>query len=139
MDVKSLAPGLWVSPQLRPEDLPTLAGRFRAIVNNRPDHEEPGQPESAELEAEARRLGLAYRHIPVTPGQLSDDAAAAFREALAESAGPVLAFCRTGTRSTMLWALGEAERRDPDRVIKAAAEAGYDLETLRPRLAVRRS
>ena len=136
--VKSLAPGFCVSPQLQRLDLPALARRFHMIVNNRPDGEAPDQPGSAVLEAEARGLGLAYKHIPVTPGQPSDEAAAAFAAALGESDGPVLAFCRTGTRSAMLWALCEAEHRDADDIIRTAAAAGYDIEALRPRLAARR-
>jgi uncharacterized protein (TIGR01244 family) len=76
---------------------------IRLIVNNRPDGEEPGQPSSAEIEAAARAAGLDYRHIPIAGG-LAPDKIEAMAEALDQ--GPVLAFCRTGTRSTFLWALG---------------------------------
>ncbi len=92
-----------VAPQLRAEDLAGLAAAgFRTIVNNRPDGEEPGQPPSAEIEAEARRVGLAYRHIPVAPAAMSEREIRAFAEALDEAERPVLAFCRSGARSAHL-------------------------------------
>jgi uncharacterized protein (TIGR01244 family) len=122
----------FVAPrQLFPADLPAAAG-IRLIVNNRPDGEEPGQPSSAEIEAAARAAGLGYRHIPVAGG-LEVAQVEAMAEALEE--GPVLAFCRSGTRSTGLWALARTSRgADPERLIRDAAEAGYDLRPLAPLL-----
>jgi len=108
------------------------AAGIRTIVNNRPDGEEPGQPSSAEIEAAARAAGLGYRHIPVAggfpPGQVE-----VMAEALAQ--GPVLAFCRSGLRSTYLWALARAARGAPaEESVAAAAAAGYDLGPIRDRL-----
>jgi sulfide:quinone oxidoreductase len=102
MKITRLAPAFCVSDQLQPEDLPRVreAG-YRAVINNRPDGEEDGQPTSAQLSAEADKLGLSYFHIPIVPGQMSDEDAVALKNAAA--AGPVLAFCRTGARSTSLW------------------------------------
>jgi uncharacterized protein (TIGR01244 family) len=101
------------------------AAGIRLIVNNRPDGEEPGQPSSAEIEAAARAAGLDHRHIPVA-GRLARDQIEAMAEALEH--GPVLAFCRSGTRSTYLWALARAARGgDPEALIAQAADAGYDL------------
>jgi len=134
MQAKPLTPTLSVGPQLSLTDLASAAQRFRAIINNRPDGEEPGQPSSAEIEAEAKRLGLQYRHIPIVPGQFPDDSVRAFANALTELEGPVFAFCRTGTRSTSLWALTEAARGTANGALRAAAEAGYDLHALWPRL-----
>lgn len=104
MKITRLAPSFCVSDQLQPEDLPRLreAG-YRTIINNRPDGEEDGQPTSAQLRAEADRLGLSYSYIPIVPGQMSDEDAVALKEAAAAAAGPVLAFCRTSARSTSLW------------------------------------
>jgi uncharacterized protein (TIGR01244 family) len=102
------------------------------IVNNRPDGEEPGQPDSAEIEAAARAAGLDYRHIPIAGGF-----PAAAVEAVAEALdrGPVLLFCRTGTRSTYAWALARSSRgAAADGLIAAAAGAGYDLRPLGPLL-----
>lgn len=104
MILTRLSPELAVSPQLYASDLESvLAGGFRTIVDNRPDGEESGQPTASELAAEARRLGLAFSYIPIIPGRMADADARAFAEALAASDGPVLAFCRTGARSTNLW------------------------------------
>ena len=97
------------------------------IVNNRPDGEEPGQPLSAEIEAAALAAGLGYRHIPVAGG-LPADQVEAMAAALEEANGLTLAFCRSGTRSTYLWALAEASRgRDGKELVECAAAAGYDL------------
>lgn len=104
MELTRLDPKLSVSPQVRPGDLEEAARRgFRMVINNRPDGEEPGQPASAELRTAAGRLGLAYRYIPVAPAGLTGQDAVAFAGALREADGPVLAFCRTGARSTKLW------------------------------------
>jgi len=101
------------------------------IVNNRPDGEEPGQPPAAEIEAAAREAGLAYRHIPVEPGGLSSDLVQAMAEAIDEADGTMLAFCRSGTRSTYLWALARSQQGTPgDELIERAAAAGYDLSPL---------
>ena len=106
MTITPLTPDFSVSPQLRPEDLPLAkeAG-YRAIVNNRPDGEEPGQPTSDAMRSAAERLGLRYAYLPIPPGQFSAGQARALTRAIAEAGGPVLAFCRSGARSTKLWEL----------------------------------
>jgi sulfide:quinone oxidoreductase len=136
MQIKPLVDGLSVSPQLEVADLAALAALgFRSVINNRPDHEEPNQPPSAALKAAAVAAGLAYRELPVVSGQVTDAQAMAFGEALAQPPGPTLAFCRTGTRSTTLWALHAARRgADVDGILATAAKAGYDLAALRSRL-----
>ncbi len=101
---------------------------IRLIVNNRPDGEEPGQPTSAEIEAAARAAGLGYRHIPVADG-FPPEQVEAMAEALEQ--GPLLAFCRTGTRSTFLWALARSSRgAAAEECAAAAAAAGYDLRPI---------
>ena len=104
MKITRLDPLFSVAPQISPDDLTLLdqAG-FRAVVNNRPDGEEAGQPSDGDLRREAHRLGLQYFHIPIVPGHMTDDDARALAEAIDQAGGPVLAFCRTGTRSTNLW------------------------------------
>ena len=135
MSIARLSPQFWVSPQVGPEELARIAASgVRAIVNNRPDGEAPDQPASLDLEAEAKRLGLAYTHIPIVPGQIDALQVRALERFLAETEGPVLAFCRTGTRSASLWALAQAGHCRPDELLAAAAGAGYDLSSLRPRL-----
>ena len=109
MEFTRLSEQLATAPQVRPEDLREIAASgFVAIVNNRPDGEAPDQPSSLELEAEAKRAGLAYWHVPVVPGAMTDKEVSAFAAALGEADGPVLAFCRTGNRSAALWKASQA-------------------------------
>lgn len=105
---------------------------FTMIINNRPDGEQDGQPTAAEIGAAAREAGLAYAAIPVDHSGFSEEQVAAMADALAAADGPVLAFCRSGTRSTFLWALASARRgEDGDQLIAKAANAGYDLSPIR--------
>ena len=104
MEMTRLDARLSVSPQVQPDELEEILRQgFRMVINNRPDGEEAGQPTSAEMEAAAGRLGLGYRHIPVAPGALTVQEASASASALRSADGPVLAYCRTGARSTKLW------------------------------------
>lgn len=108
MTLTSLTDQLSVRPQLLPEEIPELVvAGVKGIINNRPDGEAPDQPSSAALEAEAKRNGLSYRYIPIVPGQASEEDARAFAKALEEINGPVVAFCRTGNRSTSLWKMAQ--------------------------------
>lgn len=133
--IKRLTDTLSVAPQISEADLATLAAQgFRSVINNRPDGEADDQPASAVLAAAAARAGLAYREIPVVSGDLQDAQITAFGTALTELPAPILAFCRTGTRSTTLWALDAAGTQPADTIVRIAAEAGYDLGALRPRL-----
>jgi sulfide:quinone oxidoreductase len=104
MTLTWLIPALAVAPQIQVSDLAGLrAEGFRAIINNRPDGEVPDQPKSEDLETEAIRLGMAYTYLPITPGEMTDHDAVDFARALHNADGPVLAFCRTGARSSSLW------------------------------------
>lgn len=135
MQIHPLVDELSVAAQIDVADIATLAAQgFRSIINNRPDGEAAGQPPSALLEAAARKGGLAYRHIPVVSGQLSEAHVRMFADALRELPRPLLAFCRTGTRSTMLWALQAAG--PADAILQIAHEAGYDLSALHSRLSI---
>nr|WP_298145093.1 bifunctional protein tyrosine phosphatase family protein/NAD(P)/FAD-dependent oxidoreductase [uncultured Pseudomonas sp.] len=133
--IKRLSPFIAVAAQLQPADMGTLAAAgFRCVINNRPDAEGEGQPDSEEMAAAARASGLEYHHLPVIPGQIGDADVAAFGELLGRVRGPLLAFCRTGTRSCSLWALSEAHHLDPEVLLATAQGAGYDLTGLKPRL-----
>ena len=124
-----------VSGQIDPGAMRALADYgVTAIVNNRPDREEPGQPTSAEMEKAAAEAGLDYRHIPVAggfaPGQVE-----AMADAIDAAEGKLLAFCKSGTRSTWLWALARSRQGEAAEDLIAKAEAaGYGLEPLRPYL-----
>lgn len=135
MNPKQLTDSLMVSTQIEADDIARAAeAGVRMIVNNRPDEEEPEQPKSEELHQLADRHGIAYRHIPVTPGEIDEADIAAFDRALCEADGQILAFCRTGTRSATLWALAQAGKRPTDELLDTARNAGYGLDALKPRL-----
>ena len=123
----ALDPQFAVSPQISPADVTDIArAGYRAIINNRPDHEEPGQPEGEAIRRVAETLGLEYIEIPITHAGFSHPQIDAMAAAMAN--GPVLAFCRSGTRSCMLWALASAKAgAAPEDVFEKAAAAGYDL------------
>lgn len=132
----ALSPSFAVAPQITPEEIPAIvAAGFRGIVNHRPDDEGPDQPSSHSIEIAARRAGLDYEHIPVTPDQLAPDQARRLQAFVERVGGPVLGFCGSGRRAAQLWALSQAGLgRDADAVLAAAANAGYDLSALRTRL-----
>ncbi len=133
MDIRAIDGRVSVSPQIDPADVAVLAAQgFAAVINNRPDGEEAGQPESAAVAAAVEAQGLTYTEIPVAHG-FSLAQIEAMRAALDAADGPVLAFCRSGTRSCNLWALAEAKAGgDPEAITAKAAAAGYDLSGIRP-------
>ncbi len=133
MQLHPLSEQLSVAAQIDANDIAWLAGQgFRSLINNRPDGEADGQPSTASLAAVAQQHGLAYRYIPVVSGQLLQAQVDAFAAALRELPTPVLAFCRSGARSSSLWALQAAGSADD--ILDIARAAGYDLEALRNRL-----
>jgi sulfide:quinone oxidoreductase len=131
MDLRKISDRFTVSSQIAPADLPVIAGAgFRSVICNRPDGEERDQPDMALIEAAARDAGLAFRSIPITGGAVSEADATAFRTALDTMPGPVLAYCRSGTRCTMLWTIAQFGQMPPDAIVSAAAAAGYDMAGL---------
>src|SRR6056297_2008301 len=128
MDIRRITEGLSVGPQITPDDIPALkeAG-FRSIIDNRPDAEGPDQPGHEEMRVAAEKAGMEFRYLPVTPGKVTDETAEAFGNALTELPGPVLAYCRTGTRSATLWSLASADRLDPSEILSKTKAAGYDM------------
>lgn len=125
-----------VSPQITPDTVAEAAREgVTLIINNRPEEEEAGQPSGAEIAAAAAAAGIAYRAIPVTHAGFSANQLDEMSAALADAGGPVLAYCRSGTRSTYLWALARAQKGDaPGDLSAKAAGAGYDLSAIRPML-----
>lgn len=117
-----------VSGQIQPQDVAALKDQgVTMIVNNRPDDEEPGQPLGADVKAAAEAAGIAYRHVPIARGIGPADAEA-MRAAVGECEGKLLAFCRSGTRSTYAWAVAQSgEGRRREEIEQAAARAGFDL------------
>ena len=133
-----LAPGLSVAGRLDRADIDALAAAgVRTIVNNRPDGEDPGQLPAAEARQLAEAHGIAYRHIPITAASLSRADVEAFAAALRDAPRPIVAHCRSGTRSTLLWALTRLrEGADPLSLIAEAAGHGIDIAAL-PAVAAR--
>ncbi len=130
---RRLSDMVWASPQI---DIAEVAAAARQgitlIINNRPEDESDDQTPGAAIEAAARAAGLGYVAIPITHAGFSEPQVNAMRAALEESDGPVLAYCRSGTRSTLLWALAEASTgADPDALAAQAGDAGYDLAPVR--------
>jgi uncharacterized protein (TIGR01244 family) len=132
-DIRRLSPRVAVAPQVRPEDIAGIAASgFAGIINNRPDGEVPGQPAGSAIALAAEAAGLTYADIPIGPAGMGmedvEDCAAILRDAT----GPVLLFCRSGTRSANLALLAAALMGDDtDALIEAAAAHGYELGHLR--------
>ena len=134
-EIRKVTEDFAVAPQISEADVEEIAAAgYKTIISNRPDGEAgPDQPAMGAVRARAEALGLAFHALPFS-GAPSPDIAARQGELIAESAKPVLAYCRTGTRSITAWALSHAGDDAANDVISAAANAGYDLEGLRSRL-----
>jgi uncharacterized protein (TIGR01244 family) len=124
----------FVAPQITVADVAAAQAQgIVLIINNRPDGEEPDAPQGAQIEAAARAAGIGYVAIPVTHAGFSQPQVDAMLAALDTAEGPVLAYCRSGTRSTLLWALASAKMgEDKSDLVRKAAAAGYDLSPIDP-------
>ena len=133
-DFRTLGEAVFASPQIGPADLVAAKAQgVTLVINNRPDGEAEDQPTGAEIESAARAAGLDYLAIPVGGSGFGEAQVESMSAALDGAEGKVLAYCRTGTRSTLLWALAQARAgRDPEAIAAAAAAAGYDVAPVRP-------
>jgi uncharacterized protein (TIGR01244 family) len=112
MDLRPLTDSFAVAPQIAPDTLPTIAEKgYASVLCNRPDGEEFGQPDFNEIAQAAEAAGLQSRTVPIISGQVTQEALDQFRAALDEMPKPILAYCRSGTRCTMLWARRRGGRR----------------------------
>ncbi|MGM0906717.1 MAG: TIGR01244 family sulfur transferase [Pseudomonadota bacterium] len=128
MDIRNLSPFISVSPQITPEDVGVAASKgFKTIICNRPDNESEDQINSEAIRLAAEENGLAFEHLPVLSGQITDSDVTEFQSLIKKVQGPILAYCRTGTRSCTLWALAEAHFTPPKAILNIAQQAGYDL------------
>lgn len=130
---RKLTENVMVSPQLALEDVAAAADAgVMMIINNRPDGEEPDAPQGDEIAAAAAAAGLNYVAIPVGHAGFSEPQVDAMITALEQAEGPILAYCRSGTRSTLLWALAQAKQgENPDMIARTAMQAGYDISPIR--------
>jgi uncharacterized protein (TIGR01244 family) len=127
--IRQLDDKTMVSGQLLPDQIGDLKTQgVTMLVNNRPDNEDAGQPLSADFEAAAQAAGMEYRHIPIRYGMGPSDVEA-MRDAIhATGEGKLLAFCRSGNRSTLAWAVARAEDgAEPEELHKCAEAAGFSL------------
>lgn len=126
MDLRQLTPDLAVAPQIDLADVPVLAqAGFKTLINNRPDDED-GAIDREVMAKAAADAGMEYHYLPFRPGQVSPELIQGFAAAL-QGEKPAIAFCRSGTRSTTLWALGQAGKLPEAELLATAAKAGYDL------------
>ena len=131
---RKLTTNIYAAPQIGLAEIAEAnALGVTLVINNRPEDESDDQTPGAEIEAAARAAGMDYVAIPVTHSGFSEPQVAAMAAALEGATGGVLAYCRSGTRSTLLWALAEASQGgDPDALTNMAAKAGYDVNPIRP-------
>jgi uncharacterized protein (TIGR01244 family) len=131
---RKVTEGVYASPQIGIGEVGEAAALgVTLVINNRPEGESDDQTPGPEIEAAVRTAGMDYLAIPVTHAGFSEGQVKAMAEALAGNEGAVLAYCRSGTRSTLLWALAEASQGgEPETIAASAAQAGYDITSIRP-------
>ena len=135
MNIRQITAHYAVSPQIDPEDVAEIASMgFGTIICNRPDPEIPASHASSVMAQAAADVGLHFVDNPVTHHGLNEAMVKIQRDTQDTSGAPVLAYCASGTRSTIVWALGQAGAMQTDEIIAAAAEGGYDIAGLAPQL-----
>ena len=135
MDIRALTPTYAVSPQIAPEDLPAIkAAGYVTVIDNRPDAEIPRHLHTEAMRAAAEAAGLRFVANPVIGGAITEENVAEQRAAIEAAQGPVFAYCASGNRSSVVWALAHAGTAPADTLIGTAAQFGYNLEWLRPAL-----
>lgn len=136
MDIRSLTPDYAVSPQISPEDMAAIrAAGFHTLICNRPDAEVPPDLAAAAMRPAAEAAGLVFVENPMGPPGLTQDMVDTQARAIADAAGPVLAYCASGTRSVLVWMVGAAPTTPADQLVEAAERAGYALRGHAPALA----
>jgi len=132
MDIRPIAEGYAVTPQIEPADVPDIAAQgFTTVICNRPDGEVPHELSAQVIRAAVEAAGLTFIENPMAGGALAMDHITAQRAALDGAGGPVLAYCASGNRSTILWALANAGRRPTDELVRAGADYGYQVPQFR--------
>lgn len=135
MDPRCITPRYFVSPQIAAEDLQALAeAGFKAVICNRPDAEVPPSHQANAIRVAAEAAGLRFEELPLTHLTMTAENVAKQRELSEVCEGPVLAYCASGTRCSVVWALGHAGEMSPDSILSKTAAAGYQLDNLRPAL-----
>ncbi len=136
MDIRPLTPAYAVSPQIEPSDLPTIkAAGYTTIIDNRPDGEIPPHLHATAMQSAAEAMGLTFVINPVIGGAMTMDNVTAQGAAIAAATGPVLAYCASGNRSSVVWALSQAGSLPVDDLVGIPARFGYQIDHLRPQIA----
>ena len=135
--MRKISDSYFVSPQISPEDVAALkAAGITTVICNRPDDEVPPMLQAAALRRAVEAAGLRFQELPLTHQTMTPENVAQQADMAAASDGPVLAYCASGTRSTVVWALGQAQSgaMGTDDILRAATQGGYNLDGLRPTL-----
>ncbi|WGW03785.1 TIGR01244 family sulfur transferase [Tropicibacter oceani] len=135
MTPRQITPRYHVTPQITPEDMPAVkAAGFVRVICNRPDAENPPALQAEAMAEAAKAAGLEFEVLPLTHQTMTPENVARQKALIDDAAGPVLAYCASGTRCTVIWALGQVGAQGVDEILTQAAQAGYDLAGLRPTL-----
>jgi uncharacterized protein (TIGR01244 family) len=132
MKAIQVTPSFFVTEQIKVSDLDAVfAQGFKTVINNRPDDEAMFQPKTDEFAVTCSKYPIDYYHVPIISGNYTPDAVKKTRELLDKSVPPILAFCRSGTRSITLWALAHVGILSANEIIATAKNAGYDISGYR--------
>lgn len=131
MNPRFLTDDLSVSKQITPEEIALIKQQgFKSIICNRPDNEEPSQADFEAVKSEADKQGLEICYLPVVSGQITNNDITQFQTALETLPTPIMAYCRSGTRCTSLWALSMRGTLSNDEILQRASDAGYDMQAI---------
>ncbi len=135
MEIRPITPRYAVSPQITVEDVPAIAeAGFVKVICNRPNAEVPADMQSDAIGDAVRAAGLEYEVLELTHQTMTPENVSRQRDMAETCSGPVLAYCASGTRCSVVWALGQCDRMSTDEILTATTNAGYQLENLRPAL-----
>lgn len=133
MDLRRITDRYFVAPQLEPQDMQAVADAgFSTVICNRPDPEVPVSKQADAMQRAAEAAGLAFHRLPLTHQTFTPENVQRQRSIAEAADGPVVAYCASGTRSTIVWALGQAGTLSVDEIVTAARDGGYDLSAIRP-------
>ncbi|EEE38823.1 hypothetical protein TIGR01244 [Rhodobacteraceae bacterium KLH11] len=135
MEIRPITPRYAVSPQITVEDVPAIAAAgFVKVICNRPNVEVPPDQQSDAIGQAVREAGMEYEVLELTHQTMTPENVALQRDLAESCSGPVLAYCASGTRCSVVWALGQCDRMSTDEILDATGKAGYALDNLRPAL-----
>ncbi len=135
MEIRPITPRYAVSPQITVEDVPAIAAAgFVKVICNRPNSEVPPDQQSDAIGQAVREAGMEYEVLELTHQTMTPENVALQRDLAESCSGPVLAYCASGTRCSVVWALGQCDRLSTDEILDATGKAGYALDNLRPAL-----